>query len=295
MGILNRILIATDFSAAGHAAAARAGQLASQHGADLYMIHATPDWPLFSRSGTARQDDHEGLTRNAESLVDRETSWLRNEFRVPARADVHPGQASHTIVRAVETYQPDLVVIGASGERALKAGPTVLGGTALKLISQIAQPLLLVRDSDPTAYDISLAAVQNSSPVSRRIVHWSSALVHEGTCHIVCAYELPYSERLRLCDPSNAAIEARYEAEERSLKAEIGALPCAAEVGPQVAPHVIRGTALSVILSEISRYRPQVLVVGRHEHQLSGAAHDLIGCAGVQLAYHAPCDVLIVP
>lgn len=295
MKILNRILVATDLSPASHAAVARAGQLARQHAAELYMVHATPDWPLFSRSGAARQEDYESVSLNAETLVDQETNWLRSEFGVPARADVHRGQASHTIVRAVEAYQPDVVVIGARGERARQDAPAALGGTTLKLISQIAQPLLLVRDSEPTTYNTSLAAVQNDSPLSRRIVHWGSVLVQEGTCVVVCAYDLPYIERLRLRDRNNATIAARCEEQEGGLRSAIGALPCAGEVGTQIHTHVVRGTALSAVLTEISQYRPQVLIVGRHEYQLGGAAHAPLGCVGVRLAYHAPCDVLIVP
>ena len=50
---LHRILVATDFSAAGHAAVARAGQLAAQFQAQLTVLHATPDWTLFSQRATA--------------------------------------------------------------------------------------------------------------------------------------------------------------------------------------------------------------------------------------------------
>jgi hypothetical protein len=72
-------------------------------------------------------------------FIDRETNWLLSGFGVHARAEVHRGQASRTIVRAVEAYQPDLVIIGASGEHALQIAPAAVGGTTLKLMSQISQ------------------------------------------------------------------------------------------------------------------------------------------------------------
>src|SRR3569833_2144778 len=51
---VSRILAATDFSAAGEAALSRAGQIAAEQGAELRIIHATPDWNLFSnRASTA--------------------------------------------------------------------------------------------------------------------------------------------------------------------------------------------------------------------------------------------------
>jgi nucleotide-binding universal stress UspA family protein len=293
MRILSRILVATDLSPAGHAAVARAGQLAQQHDSELHMIHATPDWPLFSSSVNARQEHYDGVTRNAGALIDRETNWLLSEFGVHARAEVHRGQASRTIVRAVEAYQPDLLIIGASGEHASQTA--ALGGTTLKLLGQVNQPLLLVRNPKPTAYNNSLAAVQEAGALSRRIVHWGSTLAHAGTCEVVCAYDVPYIERLRLCDLSDATITARSEDQKKSVQAAIGALLCAEEAATQTHAHVVRGVALSVILAEITRYGSQVLIVGRHEHRPDGAGHALMGCVGVRLAYHAPCDVLIVP
>lgn len=152
-----------------------------------------------------------------------------------------------------------------------------------------------MRNPKPTPYDNSLTAVQEAGELSRRIVHWGSTLVQAGHCEVVCAYEVPYIERLRLCDLSNATITACSEEQEKSVQRAIGALLCAAEASTQIHAHVIRGAALPVILAEITRYGSQVLIVGRHEHRPDGAGHALMGCVGVRLAYHAPCDVLIVP
>jgi hypothetical protein len=146
---------------------------------------------------------------------------------------------------------------------------------------------LLVRNPKPTPYDNSLTAVQEAGELSRRIVHWGSTLVQAGHCEVVCAYEVPYIERLRLCDLSNATITACSEEQEKSVQRAIGALLCAAEASTQIHAHVIRGAALPVILAEITRYGSQVLIVGRHEHRPDGAGHALMGCVGVRLAYHA--------
>jgi len=58
MNLLRRILVATDFSPAGHAAVARAGQLADQYHCQLMVFHATPDWTLFSQRATAHQQHY---------------------------------------------------------------------------------------------------------------------------------------------------------------------------------------------------------------------------------------------
>ncbi len=53
---LYRILVATDFSSAGRAAVARAGQLAVQYHCQLTVFHATPDWTLFSQRAAPHQE-----------------------------------------------------------------------------------------------------------------------------------------------------------------------------------------------------------------------------------------------
>ena len=69
MNLPNRILVATDFSPAGRVAVTRAGQLASQHNAKLHIVHATPDWKLFSRWTTARPEHYDAVTEGAEKSM----------------------------------------------------------------------------------------------------------------------------------------------------------------------------------------------------------------------------------
>src|SRR5262249_6710869 len=116
MHTVSRILAATDFSAAGHAAVARAGQIAGQHAAELRVIHATPDWNLFSNRAPMPQQHYEDISKNAQLLLRRTTDWLASEFSIRVLGAVHRGKASQTITRAIAMYQPNLLVIGAHGE-----------------------------------------------------------------------------------------------------------------------------------------------------------------------------------
>ena len=58
--------------------------------------------------------------------------------------------------------------------------------------------------------------------------------------------------------------------------------------------HLVRGIPETMVLSEIARLSPQLVVIGRHE-ETPLSAHPLMGCVGVRIAYHCPADVLIVP
>jgi nucleotide-binding universal stress UspA family protein len=295
MRTISRILAATDFSSAGHAALARAGQLAAQHTAELHVVHATPDWNLFSSRSPMPQQHYDDISRNAEALLKKETTWLATEFAIHVAGQIHRGKASQAIVRAVGQYQPNLLVIGAHGEHAPQMTPTALGATTVKLTTQVKVPLLLVREAATKRYGTCLAAVGTSTQQGQRIVHWANVLAAGGDCHVVRAYEVAYLERLKLCGVSaqamsacsqDAELAARYAASPPWLKEEGGA---------QMHMHLVRGRPVTSVLSEIDRLAPQFVAVGRHEEAPLAAEHPLMGCVGMQIAYHCPVDVLIVP
>ncbi len=172
MRSLNRILVATDYSALGHAAVARAAQIAKRQGAELRIIHATPDWKLFSRFFEARQPHYLSISQHAERALQSEIQWLQQTFALRARGDVNVGNATSTILRVASEFQPDLLIIGARGEHAQTVGPSALGGTALKLIAATQQAVLLVRDPKADPYSEVLLAVKGEAELARRILDW---------------------------------------------------------------------------------------------------------------------------
>ncbi len=134
MSLVNRILVATDFSPAGRLAVTRAGQLASQYKTDLHLVHATPDWNLFSRWTSARQEHYDAITLHAQSAMREEVNWILGRFGVHARGEIQLGKASRVIARAAADYKPSLIVAGARGEHQPRISPEAFGGTTLKLL-----------------------------------------------------------------------------------------------------------------------------------------------------------------
>lgn len=294
MSIIPRILVATDFSVAGHTALARAGQLAAQHGAELHVVHATPDWNLFSNRSAMPQKHYDDLIKKAEALLKEEVNWLRAEFSVHASGEIQCGKASQAIVRAVDTIHPNLLVIGTHGEHASTMATAGLGGTTMKLLTQAKLPLLLVRGATTVPYETCVAAIGSSAEQSRRIAHWATSLVKGGDCHLVRTYEVPYLERLRVSGVSADAIEGCSQ--DAELAARYAAdPPWPEDSGARIHMHLVRGMPIPTVLTEVTRHSPQFLVVGRHEGARFEAEHPLMGCVGMRLAYHCPVDVLIVP
>jgi nucleotide-binding universal stress UspA family protein len=294
MKLLNRILVATDFSVAGQRAVTRAGQLANQNAADLQIVHATPDWSLFSRSTSARQQHYDEVTLHAQSAMRDEVNRVLSTFGVHARGEVQLGKASEVICRVIASYQPTLVVAGARGEHEPRIAPAALGGTSLKLFLRMERPLLLVRSEDSRPYRTSLVAVQQVSELSRRVVLWGTALVAGGDCHIVHAYDAPYSERMRLCGTDSAAIEACVLSTEAAARESLDQLRAAAP-DSRVHLHLEHGNPLGILVTEIARYVPQIVVVGRRENERGQSPREFSGSTGLRMAYHTPVDVLVSP
>ena len=294
MGFLHRVLVATDFSPGSRAAADRAARLASQHQAELYLIHATPDWDLFSRWTSASEEHHKAITNRAHDAMRAEVNRLASEFGVHARSEIQLGRASRVITRTASEYHPDLIVAGARGEHQPKVSPEAFGGTTLKLLLHTEYPLLLVRGWDPKPYRISIAAVHEACDISRRVVLWASSLVGAGDCHVMHAYEVPYIERTRASDVSDASINESVRVTESAAQRMVSDVTKAAAPEARIHPHIVRGSPLGCLVTEIARSQPTLVVLGRQEAGAS-ESFDPFGTEGLRMAYHCPVDTLIVP
>jgi nucleotide-binding universal stress UspA family protein len=294
MPILKRILVATDLSATAHAAVMRAGQLARQWEANLFLVHARPDWNLFARWAPASQDSYRDISQSAETPLRDLLAELERKFGVHARCDSRMGKASSVIATAAAEWQPHLVVIGARGEHDACGPEPFLGGTALKLLSRIELPMLVVRGSSEDAYTTSLVAVGIPSALSRRAVLWASGLVKGGDCHLVHAYGVPYVERMRLRGIADAVVDARMRQAREAAELTPPDIIGAAEGSARMHVHAVNGEPVAAVLAEVRRYAPQLVVIGKCESPALAARGSIMGGVGFLIAYHAPTDVLIL-
>jgi nucleotide-binding universal stress UspA family protein len=293
---LHRILVATDFSSAGHAAVARAGQLAAQYHCQLTIFHATPDWTLFSQRAAAHQEHYADITRNADELMRREVAWLGQEYGLTTvRGEIYRDRATLGITRVIESFQPNLLVVGAAGEHIVPNGETVLGGTTLKLISRVSVPLLLVRNASPAPYTSTLAAVGGDMSTARRLTHWASGLAGSGTCHVVRAYDAPYANRLRLCRYGDTEIIQSADEQCRLARQDCEALELTLDPGRHLTVHTVCGAPVPSVLRQVKECAPQLVVIGQHQHQAEEHPGAWAAGLGTRIAYHCPTDVLMVP
>jgi nucleotide-binding universal stress UspA family protein len=292
--ILKRILVATDLSAAGERAVMRAGLLARQWEANLFLVHARPDWNLFSRWRPAAQDSYQDIARSTDEPLRQLVAAVGSEFGVKAQCHSRVGKASNVIARMAAELQPHLLVIGARGEHAAFGPNPSLGGTALKLLVRAEIPLLIVRAAAAVAYSSALVAVDVPGPISRRAVLWGSGLVADGECHLVHAFDVPYLERMRLQATDEATIQRRMREAEEAANIAVADARGAAEGRAELCPEVIRGEPVSALLNRIARMPPHLVVIGKSEPLAPHGKCGPIGGVGFRIAYHSPTDILVL-
>jgi nucleotide-binding universal stress UspA family protein len=295
--VLKRILVATDFSAAARLAVWRAGQLAKQNDAYLHLVHAQPDWNLFARATPSGAEHYHAVGEHAEQALGEELAYLEATFGIHARGETRMGRASQVLRTAVAEVEPHLIVAGARGEHDSPMMAPFLGGTALKLITFIGSPVLIVRKPGVGPYTVAVAAVEGSCPAAEELVLWARSLLGEGDCHIVHAFDVPYVERMRKRGISETAIQS---CSEEVRKAAEGFIKNVLDAGAgssrqRLHAHLVCGEPVGALLAEIDRRQPDLVVVGKHEHAPREHHIDSFGSVALRIAYHAPGDVLVVP
>lgn len=139
---MERILLATDFSAGAARALAYASFLASAWKTHLDMLHVIPLWPDVDLLGAL---DHLKLDQIRQEigvkLQDLGSQMRRTGVRTQAYQD--EGIPSERIVAAAGIHKADLVVVGSHGHSGLEQ--VLLGSTAERVVKGAPCPVLTIR------------------------------------------------------------------------------------------------------------------------------------------------------
>jgi nucleotide-binding universal stress UspA family protein len=142
----NRILHATDFSAASGAAFKQAIALARRDRAELLVLHVlSPPAPMVADAyitpnvwNTLLRSQRTSAQRRLDTLVDK-----ARRARVRARGLLAEGVAADTIVRVARARGARMIVVGTHGRRG--AARFFLGSVAARVVAAAHSPVLTVR------------------------------------------------------------------------------------------------------------------------------------------------------
>lgn len=148
-GVIRRILLATDLSAASEAATLWALDLTRELRATLLAVSVIDSGALSRPGGRTRRVDQVRSDREsaAQALVER-----GRDRGVPVHFLIWEGDAGEAIVEAARSEQVDLVVVGSHGRG--RASRFLIGSVSDHVVRHALCPVLVVRaDLDESAAD----------------------------------------------------------------------------------------------------------------------------------------------
>jgi nucleotide-binding universal stress UspA family protein len=143
--MIRRILCATDFSPASHAALDTAAELARRFSARLTLFHAhqVPTFVYPDGMMPLAPELMMDLERSVVAELDRLASSLR-DLEVEVRHTL--GAPAAEICRAADEIDADLIVLGTHGRTGLSH--VVLGSVAEKVVRKCTRPVLTIHPDD---------------------------------------------------------------------------------------------------------------------------------------------------
>ena len=277
---ISRILAATDLSARSDRAVERAILLAKQAGASLTILHVVDaDFP--SRIADRQADDARALiTDHLTSLPDAKA--IGCDIRIVFGKD-HCG-----ILDTADSMPADLIVLGLHRNETREF---FRGTTAERVIRGSAAPVLLVKARPRAPYRRAIVAV-DLSDCSRPTVEFVARLIPDGELHLRHAFDTPYKAFLTGDEIRREVSKTHTEQMERFVSRDCARLQSALAPPAGLFQVVRQGEVRQMIVEQVERLRPDLLVVGAHGR--SGIAHAMLGSVAEDLLSRPPCDVLAV-
>ncbi len=187
---LKRIVVGLDILEKSNNVLKRALNLANEHKADLFIVHAvrTPWLAVPGYFGSKDiKVDKEGIAKKIEKKI----KALNGEFKVPCFVFVKEGNAHDIILYESKLNQADMIIIGAHSKSKGRKG--FLGTTAQKVAHQSHIPVLIVKNSVKNSYK-NIIAPTDFEMQSKQSVLFAKNVFPTAKINIVHAFETIYME-----------------------------------------------------------------------------------------------------
>jgi universal stress protein E len=281
---MKKILCATDLSLRADLAVDRAADLAAQFGAKLHLLHVVDD--------DQPREIVELETQRARAALEARVAAMRPPI-ADIECEIVAGSAFDSIVKAAQTWNANLLVLGAHRRRILR--DVVIGTTIERVMRTGQHPVLMVNAATFVRYESVLLAL-DTSEASACAVRAAQSLGLLDNVHVlvVHAFEPLYKGMLGWAGVREDTITEYSSIWERDAGEEIRRF--LSQLGlDAAAAHIVleEGPPFSAIKGTVERLRPHLLVIGTHGR--TGLARALIGSVAERVLSEIECDILAVP
>ena len=289
------IICATDFSSNAQRAADAAVSITDRFKGSLTLVHAV-NRPAVNLLPEPMRDTWSGEATVALRKLARKISHREPDVATKLLVGV-PDEAINAHTR--ETA-PDLLILGSLGERSIDEW--IIGSTAERLADASPVPILLVRDPAPfrawSEKDTPLRILfaYDFDETSNLALAYLAAWAKVGATSVTVAHiDWPPEEYSRLgihrpmsVTSNDPQVQSILERDlRRKVLEHFGAEPDEVRVAPSF------GRSDETLLQMIDLIKPDLVVCGTH--QRTGLDRFWRGSVSLELARHAPTNILLVP
>jgi nucleotide-binding universal stress UspA family protein len=281
---LGNVLVATDFSAGAKRALERACRLPITPGSALTLLHVLPKLhpSFYERAERAARSTLEIWAQEAHGLV---------AANVDVCAALESGEPFVEISRRATSERAELIVLGRHGHRGWPRD--ALGGTAERVLRQVATAVLVVVDAPIQPYRRPLVAVdedgaaKNAIELMARIVApevrgaLAIHVLYDSQLSLLTQYELPQKE---IDDFRRSRTEATRKQIELALDL-LGGTEFDFDL------RFVTGHPRAAILESAKAEHADLVAVGTHGR--SGLRHFILGSVAEAVIRGAQVDVLV--
>lgn len=294
---LKKIVVGTDFSPGAEVATRRAGEVASQHGAEIVLVHATtvpqhPDVPE-SMAATASAlvkvlDDRLAEERSQLGTL-RERLATENGVAVSQLiVDDYPDDA---LVEVSASLGADLVITGSREKSAIRRW--LLGSTAEHVVRRAEMSVLVARPGDPDRGFNRIVVGTDFSPGAQIALERAVEMALPGaSLDLVHCLHHPMFRPVPGVDPVLADDYKTFleqlvvEASTRMQEAT-----SAFRDRVQFRFHVVEEQPREAVCDLAEKLQADLVAVGSHGRR--GLRRLVLGSVAEATVRHAPCSVLV--
>lgn len=288
--LLQRILLATDFSPGASRAQDYARSLAHTYGAALRIIHVSQPYPMLSADAVAQPYLLDPMRTEISRFLNELTGQLSKDG-LQATSTHAVGIPSEQIIQAAQEDGTELIVVGTQGRTGLEH--VLLGSTAERVVKGAPCPVLTVRSTLPPGpvkierlvlpldfSDCSLDALEFGIQVAR-CFQASVTLLHV----------LEWAS-LRLYFTINELAEG--DAAEKTIASALSQYADLIREQGLIVDTVLRGGGgpTDLILETATEQHADLIVMGTHGRR--GVKRALMGSVAEGTLRQAPCPVMTV-
>ncbi len=265
MKTMNKLLVATDFSAPARHAVMRSAALAQHLKAALHITHIIE--PSFTEHLKAllkldQQQTQQHAETNAKLQLNALMVAVNEQSEIQPTVSLQSGSLLPTLAEQVAQYAADLVLVSSKGEDFIRHW--TLGSTAERLIRLLKCPMLVVKQSTQVGYRRVMIAVDFSdwSLSSIQLAQQIAPDAHYVLAHV---FDVPEEGKLRMAGVSEFDI-INYR-NELMQERQVDLKRLAQQAGlsdTQWSPLVMKGNASSRLLEAEEEQDIDLIVLGKH-------------------------------